>query len=353
MNTKKHRLHLLSSAISLALATGIGDVSAQQSQVEEVIVTGSYIRRTEGFDAASPVTSFTAEDLEAEGTVNMAQIVQNLTFNNGTGTTNSIQGTTNQIANFNLRGLGARATLTLMDGKRSVQQNVQMLLPPVALQRMDIVTDGAATIYGTDAVAGVVNLVPYKAYDGFKVEYYEEGDDRGDFRRNEISFLGGTSIDNIDIVIAGSYQDGGTLRWDERPEYVAAGLTHNGGSNPGSFIVPVRDANGDLVFDNGVQQTTQRTDPNCGRDAVADQVTFGNNAWGNPLGNRCFLSFGDTRDFVEMLDTTNLYTNFNWEISDDLSVNAQVVYNRQVVRGRTNPGNPGFREDDLPTVRGE
>ena len=201
---KKHRVSLLSSAISLALATGIGDVSAQQDQVEEVVVTGSYIRRTEGFDAASPVTSFTAEDLEAEGTINMAQMVQNLTFNNGTGTTNSIQGTTNQIANFNLRGLGARATLTLMDGKRLVEQNVQQLLPAVALQRMDIVTDGAATIYGTDAVAGVVNLVPYKSYDGFKLEYYEEGDSRGDFRRNEISFLGGTSIDDIDIVVAGS-----------------------------------------------------------------------------------------------------------------------------------------------------
>lgn len=69
---------------------GNGDVSAQQAQVEEVIVTGSYIRRTEGFDAASPVTSYTAEDLEAEGTINMAQVVQNLTFNNRTGTTNSI-----------------------------------------------------------------------------------------------------------------------------------------------------------------------------------------------------------------------------------------------------------------------
>ena len=51
----------------------------------------------EGFDAASPVTSFTAADIEAEGTINMAQVVQNLTFNNGTGTTNSIQGSTAKL----------------------------------------------------------------------------------------------------------------------------------------------------------------------------------------------------------------------------------------------------------------
>jgi len=56
---------------------------------------------------------------------------------------------------------------------------------------------------------------------------------------------------------------------------------------------------------------------------------------------------------MEEIDTTNLYGNLNWEFNDDLSFNAQVMWNRQVVRGRQNPGNPGFREDELPTVRGE
>jgi outer membrane receptor for ferrienterochelin and colicin len=341
----------LSAAVALALS---GTLLAQDAGIEEVVVTGSYIRQSEGFANASPVTSFTAEDIEAEGTINMAQVVQNLTFNNGTGVTNSIQGTTNQIANFNLRGLGPRATLTLVDGKRVVQSNVQQLLPTMAMQRMDIVTDGAATIYGTDAVAGVVNLVPYKSYDGFKVEMYEEGDSRGDYRQIETGFLGGKTIGDIDIVVAGSYRDGSALSWDDRPEYIRAGLTHNGGSNPGSFIVPVRDANGDLSYGaNGLPSTTQRTDPSCGKDASADQVSFANNPWGNPLGNRCFLSFGDTRDFMEAMDTANFFTNLTWEVSDDLSFNAQFMYNRQVVRGRENPGNPGFREDDLPTVRGE
>lgn len=349
------RINPLTAAISLGLAVLSGNLLAQENEgIEEVVVTGSYIRQSEGFANASPVTSFTAEDIEAEGTINMAQVVQNLTFNNGTGVTNSIQGTTNQIANFNLRGLGPRATLTLVDGKRVVESNVQQLLPTMAMQRMDIVTDGAATIYGTDAVAGVVNIVPYKSYDGFKIEMYEEGDSRGDYRQIETGFLGGTTLGDIDIVVAGSYRDGSALSWDDRPEYIRSGLTHNGGSNPGSFIVPVRDANGDLSYNaNGLPMTVQKTDPSCGKDASADQVTFGNNPWGNPLGNRCFLSFGDTRDFIEAMDTANFYTNMNWEVSDDLSFNAQFMYNRQVVRGRENPGNPGFREDELPTVRGE
>jgi len=342
-------LNLLTAAISLALATGVETAVAQQGDdIEEVVVTGSYIRRTEGFIAASPVTSFTAEDIQAQGTINMAQVVQNLTFNNGTGVTNSIQGTTNQIANFNLRGLGPRATLTLVDGKRVVEGNVQQLLPTMAIQNMDIVTDGAATIYGTDAVAGVVNIVPYKSYDGFKLEYYEEGDDRGDYRKVETSFLGGTSIGAVDIVVAGSYQDGGNLKWTERPDYVRAGLTHNSGSNPGNFVVPSRDASGNLTG-----TTRNRPDPNCGYETDPEQTSFANNPWGNVLGGRCWLSFGDTRDFMEEMDTSNLYANLNWEYSDDLSFNGQIMWNRQIVRGRENPGNPGARYGDLPTVRGE
>ena len=101
-NSEKLKRIALPTAISAALATASGGLQAQSggAGIEEVVVTGSYIRQTEGFDAASPVTSFTAADIEAEGTINMAQVVQNLTFNNGTGTTNSIQGSTNQIANF-------------------------------------------------------------------------------------------------------------------------------------------------------------------------------------------------------------------------------------------------------------
>jgi outer membrane receptor protein involved in Fe transport len=346
---QKFPLKTLTAAISLAMISPL-TAQAQQdaAEVEEVVVTGSFIRRSEGLSAASPVTQITAEDIEAQGTINMAQVVQNLTFNNGTGTSNSIQGTTNQIASFNLRGLGSRATLPLIDGKRVPTDNVQLLLPTMALQRMDIVTDGAAALYGTDAVAGVVNMVPYQSYDGFKLEYYEEGDSRGDFRKIETSFLGGLTFGDVDMVFAGSYQDGGTLAWHERPELVRAGLTHNSGSNPGNFEVPLRDENGDLTG-----AVANRPDPNCGLNEDDDQALFGNSPWGTNALGRCWLSFGDTRDFMEAVDTTSLYSNMTWDYSSDLTLSAQFLYNRQVVRGRENPGNPGARIDDLPTVRGE
>lgn len=340
--------NLLSSAIALSLLGGTGQTLAQSTDLEEIVVTGSFIRRSEEIIAASPVTSFSAEDIEGQGTVNMAQIVQNLTFNNGTAVTNSIQGVVNTTSNFNLRGLGPRATLTLIDGKRVASDNVQTMLPASALQRMEIVTDGAAALYGSDAVAGVVNLIPYQSYDGLEVEIFSEGDSREDFNRTEASFLGGRSFGGVDIVVAGSQVNSTTLAWNERPEYVRAGLTHNGGGNPGNYLVPIRTATGDLTG-----RTAARPDPNCGRETEADQVSPGNNPWGNLLGTRCFMSFGDTRDFQPESQTSALYGNLNWEVNDDVTFRSQIIWNRQRFHNRTNPSNPGARSEALSIVRGE
>ena len=151
-------------AVSMSMFALSSTTHAQNNtpEVEEVLVTGSFIRRSEGLNAASPVTQLSAEDLEAQGTVNMAQVVQNLTFNNGTAVTNSIQGVTSTTSSFNLRGLGSRATLTLIDGKRIATDNVQSMLPASALQRIEVVTDGAAALYGTDAVAASIPAVDLK-----------------------------------------------------------------------------------------------------------------------------------------------------------------------------------------------
>ena len=90
------------------------------------------------------------------------RLCKTLTFVNGAASsvTNTIQGTDSRSSSVDLRGLGARSTLTLLDGKRLVNENVNALIPTIAIQRMDIVADGAAALYGNEAVAGVVNFVP-------------------------------------------------------------------------------------------------------------------------------------------------------------------------------------------------
>lgn len=341
----------LYTSIAISLLSTPLYVSAQQDAVEEVVVTGSFIRRSAGIIAASPITTLSSEDLVDQGTLNMAQVVQNMTFNNGSGVTNSIQasGASSNSAAFNLRGLGTRATLQLIDGKRVTNPNVQWLLPSIAIQQMDIVTDGAAALYGTDAVAGVVNIIPYKSYDGFRIEHFNEEDSRGDFRDQTTSFLWGTELgDGVDLVVAGSFRHNGTLEWTDRPKLALAGLTDNSGANPANWNVPQRDDNGALLG-----TTASTPDPICGTDPVTDPLVQGGNKFGTLALGRCWFPFADTRDFVEQKTQASLYSNLNWEVNEDLSLSGQVLWGRWQGHGRQNQGNPGTRFADLPTVRGE
>lgn len=345
---KRNTLSVMVSAALLTVPmTALPQAAAQQAEdLEEILVTGSFIRRSEGFTAASPMTQLTAEDLEEEGTVNIAQVVQNLSFNYGTGLTNGIQGVGDYSANFNLRGLGPAATLTLVDGKRVATDNVQIMVPMIALQRMEIVTDGAATMYGTDAVAGVVNLIPYQQYDGFRMDYFYERDDgMGDYDDQQISLLwGGTISEDIDVVIAGSFRKQGELRWRDRPEHNSAGLTANGGSNPGNHVVPLRDANGQLTGESRV-----RPDPSCGTDVVDPAIR--DPAYGIQFANTCFTTI--PWNFRNPMNETSLYSNFSWEASEDLTLSAQFNFARVSATGRTFPAFPGGRVEELPVVRGE
>ena len=194
-NTQHKRTLLFTAISTMSLLPLSGMTLAQDdAQIEEVVVTGSFIRRSEGFDQASSVLQFTAEDLENQGTLNLGEVIQQLSFVNGSAsaiTTMAAQGGSSRTTSIDLRGLGARSTLTLLDGKRLVSQNVNALIPTIALQRMDIVADGAAALYGSEAVAGVVNFVPYKSYDGLKLETFAEGDSEGDWDQHSAQLMWG------------------------------------------------------------------------------------------------------------------------------------------------------------------
>jgi outer membrane receptor for ferrienterochelin and colicin len=349
--TFPYKRSLLCTAISLSLLP-ISTASFAQDTVEEVLVTGSFIRRSEGFTQASAVTQLTADDLMAQGTMNMGEVIQNLAFVNGaaSSTTNSIQGTNSRESNIDLRGLGASSTLTLLDGKRVANENVNAMIPQIAIQRLDIVADGAAALYGSEAVAGVVNFVPYKSYDGFKLEAYTEQDSRGDYDEHNAQFLWGTTLfEEVDVVMAGSFRDAGRLEWAERPLLAQSGTTISAFSNPGTWSVPQRDANGQYTGRNA-----GRPDPNCGEGRDAIQPGVAASPAGIRDGNICRFEFGDTRDYREASQTTSLYTNFNWETSEDLTLSSQFFYSRLANNAPSSTSNPGgSRVPELPVVRGE
>ncbi|HEY6927960.1 MAG TPA: TonB-dependent receptor plug domain-containing protein, partial [Steroidobacteraceae bacterium] len=153
--------------------------AAQQSTVETVVITGSYIRRTEQ-ETSSPLQVVSAEELHQSGYTSTQQVLNDLTAN-GQGTlSQSFSGAfATGASGIALRGLNVGATLVLIDGHRSAPYPIGddgyrsfvdvANLPFEAIERIDVLKDGASAIYGSDAVAGVVNIILKRSYQGMEV----------------------------------------------------------------------------------------------------------------------------------------------------------------------------------------
>ncbi len=348
------RPKLLCAAVSLSLLPIAGTAFAQDDRVEEVIVTGSFIRRTEGFRAASPVTTLTIDDIASQGTPNMGDVIQGLSFNQGTSISSNItpgSGATEQ--SVNIRGLGGNAVLDLLDGKRIVDGNTNVMLPQIAIQRLDIMVDGAAALYGSDAVAGVVNLVPIKSYDGFKFEAFNQQaatDVSDNYMEQMYSFLWGAEVGGWDIVTAAQWRDNTNLLWQDRPRQFYAGFNSSSSGNPGNFSVPQRDAAGKLTG-----KSATKGDAGCGTMAQRTDPTKGHKP--NPNGTLgsdglCYMDFGQWWELNPEDQQGTFYSNASYEASEDLSFNILLTWSSETYRGDESASDPGGRVSEMPTIFG-
>lgn len=172
------RLHYLcgASAAVLTLALIVSPVQAQEkpSTVEEVVVTGSFIAGT-AKDTAIPVAVIGQEEIERRGSPSVLDLIKTLPISG------PVLGDSNQFSTaaqgrsgggtINIRGLGAQRTLVLMNGRRFAGYTADTnLLPVAAIGRVEILKDGAAATYGSDAIAGVANFITRKNLSGFEAQ---------------------------------------------------------------------------------------------------------------------------------------------------------------------------------------
>jgi outer membrane receptor protein involved in Fe transport len=153
--------------------------AAPEASVDAIVVTGSRIARS-GYDAPTPVNIVTETELKAEPQANIGDYVSTLPAVQGSASSSTNSGSLSNgqagIATINLRNLGANRTLILIDGQRSVASatvgtvDVQTI-PQGLIKGVEVVTGGASSAYGSDAVAGVVNFILNTDYEGFKAEY--------------------------------------------------------------------------------------------------------------------------------------------------------------------------------------
>nr|WP_298721491.1 TonB-dependent receptor [uncultured Steroidobacter sp.] len=175
-------LALTSLAAGTAMAQETEDASSASAVLQEVTVTGTRIVR-DGYEAPTPVSVLGSEQLQQMATTNLADSVNRLPALSGGRSSHNYSGNVSSgtagINTLNLRGLGANRTLVLLDGKRMVPATLGTgdtatgapdvnAIPTALIQRMEIVTGGASAVYGSDALAGVVNFILDKEFTGIK-----------------------------------------------------------------------------------------------------------------------------------------------------------------------------------------
>jgi len=177
------------------------------TEVEALVVTGSRIKRNE-FTSAAPVQVITSEQSSLEGLVDTTEILQQSTLASGSFQWN------NQLTGYitsggpggnsvSLRGLGEQRTLVLLNGRRAGPAGVSgrvgpfdlNVIPSSLIERVEILKDGASSIYGSDAVAGVVNLITKTNLDGFELNVYGNQSFEGGGEQFRVSGAWGTTFD--------------------------------------------------------------------------------------------------------------------------------------------------------------
>ena len=190
-------LALVSSPVSMAQ-----DDQQEAGDVEEITVTGSRIKR-DSINSSAVVTTITAEDIEESQALILADALRMSTYNTfgSFGPTAGSSAMSN--ATISVRGLGSSRTLVLMDGRRMPGSphlggagavNINMI-PTVAVERVEILADGASSVYGSDAIAGVINVITKKNFDGLQLQYRRGDRDRDDGAENSVSMIYGSTND--------------------------------------------------------------------------------------------------------------------------------------------------------------
>jgi len=230
-------LAVATPAVSWAQTTPPAATTTEEeddSEVEALVVTGSRIKRNE-FTSAAPITVITSEQSTLEGLVDTAEIIQSSSVASGSFQANSmlggyvITGGTN-VNTISLRGLGAERTLVLVNGRRlppsgsggTVGPGDLNVIPSTIIDRVEILKDGASSIYGSDAVAGVVNYITKKSTDGIELDVFGRVPFEGEGEVFQLSATWGKTFDRGFLSASASYYDQKALKVKDRDDTACA-----------------------------------------------------------------------------------------------------------------------------------
>ena len=285
-----------------------------QENIEEIVVTGTLIKDAES--DLSHVQVITAKDYENLNITNIGEISKYLSISSGSRfQSNALEGVDQGMSSITLRGLDHSATLLLLNSKRHTFSGTPSnkgdgyidanIVPEIAIEKIEILKEGATSIYGSDAIAGVINFLTYKDFDGVRVKIGKQK--TSNYNQEDISFglLYGTNIFNGDLVIGLNSLERSALSASEIPGIAELGLS---GLGKTFKLIGSDEVSSGIYSGSYPKESTFVPDPNCeSNGGVLD-------------GSFCRFLYGERFNVVNGESHLKTYLSFSKETEEFLSL---------------------------------
>jgi iron complex outermembrane receptor protein len=351
---------LLAISISIALInTALAEESKiDETTVEKIQVTGSYIKRISA-DAAEPVQILDHNFIKSTGATTISELIGKLAISSGAENQadSFTQAATQGTGNVNLRGLGLSSTLVLINGRRQTTSGAitndgsvfvdTSHIPVDAIEQVEILKEGAASTYGSDAIAGVVNFILRKDFEGLEINAGINKVADSSQRDIDVGFLWGAEFDNTFITVSGHYLDRTPLTIADRPEQGDNAFSSLGNT----FLLYPTNFDGTfdfspIVVDDGAYEGTYSAfenvpDPTCLDDNLGILLP-------QASGTRCGFNYGPLYNLVNTETRAQLYSNLSHSFDNGTDLFVDVSWSSNEVKD--NPQSPSYPDLSFPVI---
>jgi len=311
----------------------------QPQTLQTIVVTGSHIRRVD-LETSSPVVAVTSQQIQATGKLTLGDVIQNLPVitggvenprvNNGGGSGQTLVG---------LRGLGSSRTLVLVDGQRVVSfqgGGVDLnSIPTAAVERIEVLTDGASAVYGSDAIGGVINIILKSNYQGAQFSANYGISDHDDGQRQGASFVFGQTSDKGSILAGIDYNKFDPVYQAQRnysKDALSLSATNTNGSSvalPGSGVAVVPGGSSYAARDRIIGVTGAGNPAGCGSLSLNESAASAGTSPTTPADYHCFgtadrYNYASVNLLMTPQERTNAFFKGTYHLSDNVDFYATV-----------------------------
>lgn len=357
---------LLVGATSIA-AFGVTATVAYAQDTETVVVTGSRIPQR-GVEGGSPITSVSSEEVKLQGAPSIVDLMKSLPSVVNDGDSDSVNNGTGGLATIDMRNLGAKRTLVLVDGKRLVAADSSLqvdtnVIPAGMIERVEVLTGGDSAVYGSDAVAGVINLILKKNYEGLTFDSQATVTDHWDgWKHDSYAMMGVNTADGKgNVTIYGEYMHRDPVSQAAR-DYGAHALNHPSISGCSNAAFPATHFGGYCFSGSGTNSLGRIRTAALGGQYVGKTTQFTSSGTLTPYDGTTF-NFAPYQYYQGQGVRFSLGANGHYEINDNLDFYTRLTFADNQAKAQLGPsplsasmyincGNPLMSVQERQTIFG-